>query len=277
MSLVVVNEGNIMEYKGMKWIVVGDRNRETPVYKVMRSRVTGKLTTYTLSYNRPPRLEPFEIWDTEYMKQELQNEADSRGLDVIFENVYHFRVEGEGDYLASEQWVPVETLSNGISLLDPATLTGIVLLFKWFIATIIVATIAAIAIYFFVIRPLTTPPEPYKGFYQADYETGDVIGPFTHTEYITYKQAEHSDCFVCRYCGEVFCPEDYGGDVEAARRARDEHEKNCPWKGSPWLNPSPTGGLDIGGLITLLAYGGIAILGVMLGLQVIQSLAPRGE
>jgi len=237
--------------------------------KLMRSRLTGELKLYVESEYLSPGLEPFEVWDEQYIKSEFQKECDNEGLDVIVSEVKHIRTP-YADHLITKQYLPVEETAAKMimagqeveRLVDPATiklLTQVII--KYVIPTICAAVIIwMIGTYF--VGPLVNPPPAYKGFYQHDKE-GNITGPMTYTEYITYKQAEHPDCYVCRYCGQVFCPEDYTGP-EKARQARDEHEQTCPWRGKPWTQevyaPLPfeqlvyviIGGLIIVGLIFII-------------------------
>lgn len=245
----------------MSYIIINDRSREVPNLKLMKSRITGKLQTYEHSCIKSPGCSKFEQWDMDYVKREMQKQADLSGVDIIVDGAKHFRTE-DADYLETTQWVPVEVMKSGeVRLIAPVVILLVLLFVKYVVPLICVATIVYI-VGILWIGPLTKPPEPYKGFYQYDKE-GKVIGPMTYTEFYTYKQAEHSDKYPCHYCGTLY-------DTEAERL---EHEKACAWKDKPWTEdiypPPPAWMEELGEWLPWIIGGGIGGLSILLGIAYI--------
>jgi len=237
-------------------IVINDRSREVPHLMVMRSRITGKLRTYEQSCMKSPGCKPFEQWDMEYVKREMQKQADLKGLDVIVDSARHFRT-ADADYLETVQWVPVE-VTGGEVRLEPVTILMIILVFIKFVLPIICAAIIVYLVGTLWVGPFTKPPEPYKGFYQYDKE-GKTVGPMTYTEFYTYKQAEHPDEFPCHYCGTL-----YDTDAE-----RVEHEETCPWRDKPWTKEIYPPGAAAPEWVPWAIGGGIALLLLLFGIMAI--------
>jgi len=229
--------------------------------KVLRSRITGELQTYVLGLYQSPDLEPFEEWDMDAEKERIQSELDAKGIDAIVDKVEHWRTPA-ADYLVVYNWVPVETVeaSRETKLIHPLLASLFQALIEHITAVLFVVALGIIALMVFW---FTHPQQ--ATYYQHDPETGEVKGGLTYTEYISLKRAEYPNCFICPYCGQVFCPEDYGGDVEAAREAWERHVASCPAKEltAGWEQEAMPNWLDV------LIYGGIAVVGLLFLSQVI--------
>lgn len=190
--------------------------------KVMRSRLTGRLTVYTLT-EQIAATEPFE-YNLNLLRDAYNGELLNQGVDAYVESCKQIRGLLQ-DNLIVDTWVATqeETVLGKQELFIPAIwiplIIGIIKIVAFTVASVIVLSAAAS----FVERVFPRPK-----FYAPD---GTMFTDYA--AYLTYMQNISNPAagkpYTCMYCGQGF----------ATEAERDTHQEQCPWKDGPPGVPPP--------------------------------------
>jgi len=185
-------------------------------YKVMRSRLSGKLQAYVLT-EQLTTCERFDF-DMSTFKVMLQSELDANEIDAQVDSCKKVRAYNY-DYIITNIWCPASS---------PIPATIVVAIAKAIITVATYAAIVAITYYAAVgFKELLYPTPKY-------YCSICGAGPFSSlSELIAHRIKEHPEAakYQCPYCGQAF---------ETIEQL-NAHMAECPWKPKevpawlPWL------------------------------------------